>query len=353
MAKIIVTAPITLIKTMTVNNRSEFVLLYDAQNANPNGNPLSANDMPRVDSDTQQAIVTDVRLKRYLRDQLEDDGFGIYIRNPQRKNEVAEGRDYLFEDLFGDSIDEILEDDDRNLFEEFLENATDTRYFGATLSFSEQVDERLDDEDDVSIPQYTGPLQFSHGRSLNRVVHNDESKKLSTVVTSGGDADQGTFAEDNRLEYALVRFHGVLNENAADSTNMTEEDVERLDSLFWRAIRNQTLTRSKMGHNPQLYLRVEFENGYHDGELHHTVSLDEDRSESDLEMRSVNDAVVSVKDLFDRLGEVNERVEQVVVKAGKYATFSAEGDEFGREEFYDRLEDEAGVDVTVPDVYDR
>jgi len=67
----------------SVTNRSEIVFLYDAVDANPNGNPLSGANRPRIDPQTQQAIVTDVRLKRYLRDQLDDDGHGVYIRNVQ------------------------------------------------------------------------------------------------------------------------------------------------------------------------------------------------------------------------------------------------------------------------------
>ncbi len=334
---------------MTIENRHEIVTLYDAQNANPNGNPLSANDMPRIDKDTRQAIVTDVRLKRYLRDQLEDMGYGVYIRNPQRQNDVAGSRDDLFEDLFEDDLEDIVDDDNRNIFEEFLKAAADVRYFGATLSFSEQAEDALDGE---HTPQYTGPVQFSHGRSLNRVVLNDESKKLSTVVTSGGDAEQGTFAEDNRLEYVLVRFHGTVNENAAESTKLTRDDVERLDSLYWRAIKNQTLTRSKMGHNPQFYLRVEFDGGYHDGALHEAVTLDDEQSEPHAEMRSINDAVIDVSDLFARLEDAEVPVEEVVVKAGKYTTFVADGEEFGNEELYEKLDSRLDAEVTVPDVYD-
>ena len=67
--------------------------------------------------------------------------------------------------------------------------------------------------------------------------------KIPTQQTPVGKTEnQGTFAEDNRLQYALVRFHGVVNENAAESTKLAQEDVERLDSLVWRSLLNQTLT---------------------------------------------------------------------------------------------------------------
>ena len=70
----------------SLNNRSEIVFAYDAEDTNPNGNPLSANDKPRIDETTGTAVVTDVRLKRYLRDQLDDDEHSIYIQNPTKSD---------------------------------------------------------------------------------------------------------------------------------------------------------------------------------------------------------------------------------------------------------------------------
>lgn len=344
-----------------VENRSEIVVLYDAQNTNPNGNPLSANNMPRVDADTLQAIVTDVRLKRYIRDQLDDDGDQLYIRNPQRVNQTVSSRDELFIDLFSDEVDSLdalaeAYPDEEDLFEAFLEKAADVRYFGATLSFNEEMQDFFDDSNDVdvgyeaggSIPQYTGPVQFQHGRSLNQVIESDEAKKLTTVVTSGGDAEQGTFAEDNRLEYALIRFHGVVNESAAEYTMLSQEDVERLDTLIWRAIKNQTLTRSKMGHNPQLYLRAEFDGKYHDGELHHTIQMHDELSKADTEMRSINDVVIDASQLLQRLDELP--VERLVINAGKYTKFWVDEDSgvLEPEEFINQLESKVPVEHAEP-----
>lgn len=325
-------------------NRSEIVFLYDAEGANPNGNPLSANDSPRIDRETQQAIVTDVRLKRYIRDQFEDNGKSIYIRNPQRNNETAENRDELFEDLFDDDVEEILKDENRDVFEEFLYSAIDVRFFGATLSFSESMEDLLDEDEfeDISVPQYTGPLQFSHGRSLNSVVPNSESKKLSTVVTSGGDAEQGTFAEDNRVQYALVRFHGVLNEVAAEYTNLSTDDVRELDNVIWDALRNQTLTRSKMGHNPRFYLRVEYEPGYHNGSLHHTVTLS-DESEPDEEMRNINDAVVDMTKLVNELQDESDKIKEIYVNTSKYLQVHVENEVGGPEVIEQQLSEIAPI----------
>jgi CRISPR-associated protein Csh2 len=339
-------------------NRSEIVLLYDAEDANPNGDPLSADNRPRIDMSTREAIVTDVRLKRYIRDQLEDDGHQIYIRNPQRSNEVAESRDELFEHLLGlEEGDDISDEYEKpsELFRHFLDRAIDVRFFGATLSFSEDMDDAFDGEEnegfdeDVSIPQYTGPLQFSHGRTLNKVIDMKEARKLSTVVTSGGDAEQGTFAIDNRLEYALVRFHGVLNENASKHTRLTQDDLSTLDKTIWRSIKNQTLTRSKMGHSPQLYLRVEFEEGFHDGSLHQNIKIDRKKSEPDEEMRNINDVTVKTDQLIDRLNELDEHVEKIVLKSGNYVTYSYDGSTGNVDVFRNELEEVA--EIETPEIY--
>jgi len=329
-----------------LTNRSEIVFLYDAEDANPNGDPLSADNKPRVDEETGKAVVTDVRLKRFIRDQLYDDGQGVYILNPSKADIDPSGRDELFLELLNLDSDELGDKDPDELFEQFLDEATDVRYFGAPLSFSEAVDDELETDE---IPQFTGPVQFTLGRSLNEVVANRESKKLSVTVTSGGDADQGTFATDHRLAYALVRFQGVVNENSAEGTNLSQDDVERLDTTVWRALKNQTLTRSKMGHSPRLYLRVEYDGNYYEGNLDQLISIDEELSEPDREMRSIDDVTIDIDPLIDRIENISDNIDTVHVVASKYMTFSYDGDTGGQETLYDAIEEHAEIDII--DVY--
>ncbi|MDQ2052832.1 type I-B CRISPR-associated protein Cas7/Csh2 [Natronolimnohabitans sp. A-GB9] len=339
-------------ETAGVENRSEIVFLYDAEDANPNGNPLSANDRPRIDENTQQAVVTDVRLKRFIRDQLHDDNLGVYIRNPAKEGEQGRTRDDLFLDLLDTTQDEIKEMDSEELFDRFLEKATDVRYFGATLSFDDKVQDALE-EADISTPQYTGPLQFSHGRSMHEVVENSESKKLSVTIQSDADDDQGTFAEDNRLQYALINFHGILNEVNGSMTDLRKSDVSRLDTVIWRALKNQTLTRSKMGHQPRMYLRVEFDGGYHEGDLDDLLSINEAESAPPREMRDISDVTIEIGDLVDQLSSspVSERINEIRVCANKYVTFSSNGELGGPELLYTELE-KAGP-VTIVEPYDQ
>jgi CRISPR-associated protein Csh2 len=334
--------------TPTLENRSEIVFLYDAEDCNPNGNPLSANDKPRIDEMTGEAVVTDVRLKRYIRDQLDDDGHGIYIRNPTKASgEDVPGREKLFKNVTDTDDDEVEDMTAEQAKDAFLENAADVRYFGATCSFSSDFQDKLGDD----FPgQFIGPVQFEHGRSMHTVSPKTEAKQLSTVVSTSEEDQQGTFATDNRLEYALVKFHGVVNENAAGDTNLTKEDVKRIDSTTWRSINNQTLTRSKMGHQPRLYLRVEYEtDDYHTGGLDDGITRTGEGETDGSEYRDITDITLDVDDLLRTLSEEEGHIETVYMKADKYVTFSIDGEETGPGEFKEALEDAVGsVELVEP-----
>jgi len=327
--------------TDPVANRSEIVFAYDAEDTNPNGNPLSANDKPRIDETTGAAVVTDVRLKRYLRDQLDDDGEGIYIQNPTKsKSDTVLDRDDLFTQVTGLDEDDLGDMTGSEAADAFLTNATDVRYFGATCSFSSNFQSELGDE----FPgQFIGPVQFSHARSLNTVVQKSEAKQLSTVVSSGGDAEQGTFATDNRLQYAFIPFHGIVNEVGAEDTHLSGEDVERLDTLLWRAVKNQTLTRSKMGHQPRLYLRVEYEtDAFHIGTLDDGIELTQDAP--DTELRNITDVVLGIDDLLADLEEYSDHIATVKVTADHHLTVEANGETGGPDHLVDTLENTLGSD---------
>lgn len=335
----------------TVSNRSEIVFLYDAVDANPNGNPLSGANRPRIDPQTQQAIVTDVRLKRYLRDQLEDDGHGVYIRNVKEDGE-SYTREKLLEDrireLDFDSIpDDELEDE---VFGEFLENSADVRYFGATMS--------VDADDDIAehLPDhFTGPVQFSPGKTLHAVNENEEYNSLTSVIATQEGKEQGGFdLDDHRIQYGLIAFHGLVDEHGAEDTRLTDEDVRRLDTLCWRAIKNQTISRSKVGQEPRLYLRVEYDReSYHIGGLTHDLSLDDERSKPDEELRTCRDLWLEIDQLAGRLRDNANRIDCVHVAASDVLQVSYDGESGGPDLLYDALEEAVGYDsVRLVDVYE-
>ena len=345
--------------TDTVENRSEIVFLYDAVDANPNGNPLSGSNRPRIDPQTQQAIVTDVRLKRYLRDQLDDDGHGVYIRNVHSEEGYQATREDLLEDRLKDvEPDEYDLDDDaeaaqfrEDVFGAFLNNSVDVRYFGATMSVdaADEYGNHLPDH-------FTGPVQFSPGKSMHAVNENEEYDSLTSVIATQGEKEQGGFdLDDHRIQYGLIRFHGLVDEHGAEDTGLTTADVERLDTLCWRALKNQTISRSKVGQEPRLYCRVEYsEESYHLGGLDKDLELDESASEAEEELRNVRDLTVDVDGFVERLSNASERIERVRIVASDILPVSYEGEVGGSTLLYDALEAEVGSDaVEIIDVYDE
>jgi CRISPR-associated protein Csh2 len=188
-------------------NRSEMLFVYDAQDCNPNGNPIGDN-RPRRDPDTGKGIITDVRLKRYLRDQLLDDGFDIYVK---KLDGDARPRTTLALDVLGDVDDAGDVEEIEDIGERFLEAATDVRYFGATLSFEssdEEADENLRQALNSAFPsQYQGPVQFLPSKSLNEVEDNEEYDSLTSVISTGEEARQGGFdLDDKRIKYGISPF---------------------------------------------------------------------------------------------------------------------------------------------------
>lgn len=332
-----------------VSNRSEIVFLYDAVDANPNGNPLSGANRPRIDPQTQQAIVTDVRLKRYLRDQLEDDGHGVYIRNVKE-----DGESYTREQLLADRIRELDLDsiDDEELedkvFGKFLEKSVDVRYFGATMSVDakDEIAEHLPDH-------FTGPVQFSPGKTLHGVNENEGYNSLTSVIATQEGKEQGGFdLDDHRIQYGLIAFHGLVDEHGAEDTRLTEDDVRRLDTLCWRAIKNQTVSRSKIGQEPRLYLRVEYDGeSYHIGGLSHDLELDEERSKPDEELRTCRDLHIKIDRLIDRLEDNADRVNTIHAAASDVLQVSYRDQAGGPDLLYDALEKSVGGAVHEVDVY--
>ena len=343
--------------TDTVQNRSEIVFLYDAVDANPNGNPLSGANRPRIDPQTQQAIVTDVRLKRYLRDQLDDDGHGVYIRNVQE-----EGLQYTREQLLEDRLKEVdpddydFDDDEEaerfrdDIFGTFLANSADVRYFGATMATD------ADKYEDYLPDHFTGPVQFSPGKTMHPVNENEEYDSLTSVIATQEGKEQGGFdLDDHRIQYGLIRFHGLVDEHGAEDTKLTRADIKRLDTLCWRAIKNQTISRSKVGQEPRLYCRVEYtEESFHIGGLDKDLQLDEVESKPAEQLRNIRDLVVDIDDFIDRLDRASNQIERVRIVASDPLKVSYRGTVGGPELLYESLEDKLDKEaVEQIDVYDE
>ena len=336
----------------TIQNRSEIAFVIDAKDTNPNGDPLTADNEPRIDPVTRQCVVTDVRLKRYLRDQLVEDGHVVLIANPNDDVLTREEMYDAVEEEMGVSTEDA---DPEELLKAFVKTAADVRYFGATIALDTDLADDLPD-------QFEGPVQFNHGRSYHEVARNTESKQLATVIANPNDdeeeetekKEQGTFATDNRISYGVIGFGGRINDNAAADTHLSEEDVERLDTLCWRALKNQTVTRSKAGQQPRLYVRVEYEqDGFEIGRLNDRIGVASDLPED--EIRGTDDFYLDVSELVTALADNEARIDTVHVTADSAVDFALPNGETGdRDALYAALEDALDSDsVDAYDVYER
>lgn len=229
-------------------NNSDILFLYDAKLTNPNGDADDEN-RPRMDYETSRNLVSDVRLKRYIRDYLQDLGYGLFVANVENKTVTATGR---IESLFKNyekkvNIKKLSEEEIKWMLDQLL----DVRLFGATMPIKSE-------EGKGSSLTFTGPVQFNWGYSLNPVSL-VESSSITSHFSSGSGNEQGTIGKDYRLYYSLIAFHGVISGRRASHTRMKEDDIALLDQALVLSIPTQA-TRSKIGQYPRLYLRVEYNN---------------------------------------------------------------------------------------------
>ncbi|MDS0474040.1 type I-B CRISPR-associated protein Cas7/Csh2 [Natrinema sp. 1APR25-10V2] len=311
-----------------VENRSEIVFVTDAQDCNPNGNP-SDDNRPRIDRHTGTCSITDVCLKQYIRRQLLSDGHDVYVRKPQEQDRGAKPRWELALDILGDveSPEDVPEMEEAH--DQFFSTATDARYFGAAFTFKANEGELVDALTEAFPDNQKGPVQFMPARSLNEVQTNDELSNLTSVIATSDEKDTGGFQlDDYRIKYGIFPFYALIDEENGQAVDLSQEDVKRLDSLCWRAVKNQTDSRAKLGQEPRLYVRVEYsDDHYHLGNLHRTLDLDSDRSEPDEQMRDVFDVTLDVSRFIQDLEHGADAIEKVRVCGDRQLDISDGGGE--------------------------
>lgn len=291
-------------------NRTEILFVYDISDANPNGDPLDENK-PRIDEETEINIVTDVRLKRTIRDYLNDyKNQEIFIKeiiNEQGYIQDAKQRalDYTTTDGKYESILEAKEDLKTNI----LKTCIDARLFGATIPIELKIGKKS--KEDKSSVTLTGPVQFRMGRSLNKVEI--QHIKGTGAFASGKDKSQKTFREEYILPYSLICFYGIFNENSAKETTMTENDLDLLIEGIWNGTKN-LITRSKFGQVPRFLFLVEYQyENYFIGDLNNKISICHDL-ESDKELRNINQLKLDVSNLLEKIISNKDKISKIKYK---------------------------------------
>lgn len=280
-----------------IQNRFEIIFLYDVEEGNPNGDPLNEN-RPRVDEQTGENIVTDVRLKRTVRDYLDAQDEGIFIKASENDDGTLLSRQEMVEK----ALDKDIGDSDKTeIREELLNQFLDVRLFGATISV-----------EDYSFAM-TGPVQFKMGRSMHEVDTRYTQQSVSIPSEEGN--EQGTFADRYDLPYSLINFYGIVNENAAKDTNLTRGDVFKLADGLWNGTKS-LITHSKIAHKPQALLIVEYsEDNYHIGGLDHLIEANSEKEDTGI--RRFDQINLDYSSLREKLHEKSGKVEKVYVQSGE------------------------------------
>jgi len=295
----------------------DILYLYDAKLTNPNGDPDDEN-RPRMDEATGRNLVSDVRLKRYLRDYWLNAGEDIWVRRTEQEETTSakQRMSVLLEDYNrekGTNLNERQARQSREFKDWLLGRLRDVRLFGATMPM-----------ENTSVT-FTGPVQFSWGYSLNRVEINNSATISSHFA--GRENEYGTFGKDWRVHYSLLAFYGIVSRNRARHTRLTEDDLAALDDALVRAIPQEATTRSKIGQTPRLYLRVEYEDGspLRLGDLREDLSLDPADGKTPDTLRDIRDFTIG----FDRVLERVRTSEGGILRARLW-THPELGDAFER-----------------------
>jgi CRISPR-associated protein Csd2 len=216
---------------MEINKRYDFVLFFDVKDGNPNGDP-DAGNLPRVDAETGNGLVTDVCLKRKIRNYVglakgEVPPYEIYVKekavlnNQHTRAYVALGIDLSSDDgkrKGGDKTEDAKKWMCQNFF--------DIRTFGAVMTTK------------INCGQVRGPIQLTFARSVDQVVASEHSITRMAVTTpeeaEKQSGDNRTMGRKFTIPYGLYRTYGFISAPLARQTGFSEEDL----ALFWQALEN-------------------------------------------------------------------------------------------------------------------
>ena len=216
-----------------IKNRYDFVILFDVENGNPNGNP-DAGNMPRIDPETGYGLVTDVCLKRKIRNYVEDlkeeaPGYRIYVKEGVPLNR-SDAEALTAFGVSGDLKAAKKADPgiDKKLRDFMCSNFYDIRTFGAVMTtFVKGA---------LNCGQVRGPVQLNFARSIDPIVPQEVAITRVAITTEADAEKKGTeMGRKHIVPYALYRAEGYVSANLArKTTGFSEDDLQ----LLWQAILN-------------------------------------------------------------------------------------------------------------------
>ncbi len=275
---------------MSEVNNSEILFVYDAKMCNPNGD-MDDENKPRMDKLNKRNLVSDVRLKRYVRDYLKDfKNQEIWLTQTEK---AQDAKDRLKELGSVDNAKELI----------------DVKLFGAVFT-------------DKEAATVTGPVQFNWGYSLNRVDLLKSNTITSHFKTSGSKKSTGGsgIGKDYRVKYSLLAFAGSINSKNAQKSSLGKEDIELFDEAMVKSI-PLNRTRSKVGQSPRVYLRIELQQDSFLNDLRDFLRLENE------EIQGVEEVSVEVDELIEYLKDNEHIIEKVRLWTDEKLRFTKSGEE--------------------------
>lgn len=244
-----------------IKNRYEFVILFDVENGNPNGDP-DAGNMPRIDPETGYGLVTDVCLKRKIRNYVEtakegQHGYGIYIKDsvPLNRSDLEACKAVGVDENKLKEAKKKDENLDKKLRDFMCSNFYDIRTFGAVMTtFVKGA---------LNCGQVRGPVQLGFARSIDPILPQEVTITRVAITTEADAEKKGTeMGRKYIVPYGLYRAEGYISANLArKTTGFSEDDL----ALLWQAILNMfELDRSAARGNMAVRELIVFK---HDSEL--------------------------------------------------------------------------------------
>lgn len=209
-----------------MNRRYDFIYFFDVMDGNPNGDP-DAGNMPRIDAETGTGIVTDVCLKRKVRNYIQiihngDDGYDIFVKEKGILNKYID-ESYDQEEVKSKEKPEKKVEAARNWM---CRKYYDVRTFGAVMSTGKNAG------------QVRGPIQLTFARSLEPIVTLEHSITRMAVATEAEaekqSGDNRTMGRKYTVPYGLYKTHGFVSAHLAAQTGFSKEDLE----FFWKALQD-------------------------------------------------------------------------------------------------------------------
>jgi CRISPR-associated protein Csh2 len=268
---------------------SELLFMWDAKNCNPNGD-MSADNAPRFDDVDEKAIVSDVRVKRTIRDDLQNRKNELIFIN----NDEILAKGLQAEDRFKE-LKEVLKD--AKAPKDVFLSCIDNRLFGGVAPKSNI--------------QLVGTVQFGWCKSLNRTETILKSG-TGAFATKGKDGEAKftkTFRADNYIPYGVFAMYGTVNRLQAEKANTQEEDIMKMLDSLWLGTKLLN-TRSKQGQKSRLLMRIVYkaDSAYFIGLLDELVVLKNDDSslireitESDIDFSRLISAIITAQKYIEKV----------------------------------------------------